>query len=251
MVAGKAALELDLTQPDQSCACPGCGTTRLTTKLRCDDCYHLRMARLGCITIDAYPRRLHIAEEGKKIALKTLDARGDIHTPWFHMEMQTFNYIHKDISRSPTFRHITPVYEVRGQATGYHAWEFKVLSGECTSALFGPVFRACDENDSLKLLAHGGAIAIVPSSIFLRIKAKDYYRRPFSSLPLVRLTLDTVAIVPSSNGSSAEWRWPDGVEYDDDSIAAIKRYMSSLLRELVVRGQPVHQHVLTEIARWR
>ena len=91
----------------------------------------------------------------------------------------------------------------------------------------------------------------MPSSIFVRIKAKNYYVRPFRSLPLVRLTCDTVALVPSSSGATAEWRWPEHVEYDDSSQQAIKRYVSSLLRELVSRGQPVHQHVLTEIAQWR
>ena len=230
--------------------CSTCKQSKPGRKVFCEDCHERRLMRFGCISIDPYPRLIFLAEALKRLALKTLDARSDVRSPWFQLEMQIFNYVHESINvHSPSYRHLTPIYEVRGQAKGWHAWEFKILSGECTSELFSRVFREVDEHGSLKLLAHGGAIAIVPSSIFFRIKAENYYVRPFRSLPVVRLTCDTVAIVPTASGQGAEWRWPEDVEYDDDSKSAIKRYLSSTLRTLVDRGQPVHQHVLSTSSR--
>ena len=238
-------------EPEVPKCCGICHKQFDERNLLCASCHSYKQSRMGWIMIDPYPRLLQILNGVKEAALRTLDARASTHTAWYPTEMQVFNSFHAAANVfAPSFKHISPIHEIKGQAKHWHAWEFKVMSGEATESLFDRVFREPYEIGSMRVLAHGGVLAIVPASVVFRIKAKGYYLQPRSCLPMARLTVDTVALSPTANGACCEWRWPEDVAYDDDSMEAIRRYMSSLILRLHDKGAPLSSRVVEEAENW-
>ena len=105
-----------------------------------------------------------------------------------------------------------------------------MLSGEAVADLLGRGYHEKHQQDGVHVFDEGSALCIAPASLSVRLRAKHYYRTPFVCLPEVQVRFDTVAL-----SSEGEFRWPEGVEYDDQSKQAVKAFFASTLREISQR----------------
>lgn len=225
-------------------------------KLCCKACTARKAARTGLVTVEPYPFLYHLLLEMKDVMLKPGNAATNLKSKWHPVFMPVFDAIHVMADgRRPSFQHISPTYEVKGQAKGFHAWEFRLMSGESLGDMFERVFVGPREAKSVAILPSGTILSAIPCSVFFRVRAKHWYSAPLRCLPKMQITLDTVVLVtvadPAGGPSSVEWRWPDGIEYDDASKQATKRYVCSTVSELgAAQNLHLDQAVLAEITRW-
>ena len=143
--ADKTQLDVDLSDPSNLCACPRCKTVGASKRLLCDSCHADKLSRTGRVYVDPMAYKFRIAERIKAAVSDQAEGRGigrqdTVARP---ADVSVFNAIHADINvYQPSYRHISPIYEIRsGLARGYHAWEFRVMSGEVLTELLECAFR--------------------------------------------------------------------------------------------------------------
>ena len=211
--------------------CPGCQEGTRPKLLTCYACHAQKQARLGTVHTDPSPHWTQFALGAKKVACRKHDAVAELKTAWRDCPMSVFNAWHKKINtRLPPWRHLSPVHELPGQPRGVHTWNFDVLSGEVVEDLLSCGFREKCEDGAVHVFEEGSAICIAPASLSVRLRAKNYYRVPFDCLPEIQIRFDTVAL-----SSEGEFRWPEGVTYDQQSQQAVKRFFASTLRQIASR----------------
>ena len=209
-------------------SCPVCQVGHRPKLLTCYACHSKRLARIGSVHVDPSPHWIRFAEAAKKVAIQRHDAVAELKTPWRDCPMSVFNAWHSKINtRSPYYRHLSPVHELPGQPYAVNTWNFDVLSGEAVADLLGCGFHEKNQQDGVHVFDEGSALCIAPASLSVRLRAKNYYRTPFTCLPEIQIRFDTIAL-----SSEGVFRWPDGVEYDDLSRHAIKAFFASTLRDI-------------------
>ena len=112
-------------------ACSSCRKEMDRSRLLCKPCIARKGARIGQVVVDPFPLLLHILRDIKAAALKPGDAQANLKSKWHPCFMPAFNAFHSLADgRQPSYQHISPIYEVKGQCKGRNAWEFRLMSGE-------------------------------------------------------------------------------------------------------------------------